>query len=101
MGIQVEHLEGLTDKSAQDQESITKLHEILKGNSANGTNQRGTLLTMIASMNAERGAASVRPSHHSQQVNLRNLGLYALTYAYARATWAEDVQLLPDRSHLC
>ncbi|CDO73032.1 hypothetical protein BN946_scf185007.g86 [Trametes cinnabarina] len=51
----IEHLDSLVNKSAQDVEAITKLRSILKGNTADDATQRGTLLTMIATMNAERG----------------------------------------------
>lgn len=55
MANQIQHLEDLGDaKTALDMDAITKLRALLEGDSSASASQRGTLLTMIATMAAQQ-----------------------------------------------
>ncbi|KAH9854262.1 hypothetical protein C2E23DRAFT_726504, partial [Lenzites betulinus] len=96
----IEHLESLgANKTPQDSDAVDKLRALLKGDTT-AASQRGTLLTMIATMAAEQDMATIQVGKQSRKVNLRELELYVLVFTHLRALWEEEVILKPDTATL-
>ncbi|KAI0733353.1 hypothetical protein C8Q72DRAFT_636139 [Fomitopsis betulina] len=93
----ISHLENLGDQqTVQDREMIVKLKGVLKGDASKTTSQRGTLLTLIATMNAETDTATVQLALYPRSIDLRSVNLYSVIFYYLRQLWADQLELIPD-----
>ncbi|KAH9850227.1 hypothetical protein C2E23DRAFT_861486 [Lenzites betulinus] len=84
------------DQTSEDRASIEDLQHCLQGKGKG--NERGTLLTMLASMSAQRTNDAIEFPKQSQKINLKREGLYAIVFTYLRRIWADKVELIPDTS---
>ncbi|KAI0691885.1 hypothetical protein C8T65DRAFT_538235, partial [Cerioporus squamosus] len=94
------HLESLGDEQTnEDRASIADLRKYLQSHKQSGK-ERGTLLTMLASMSAEDGGELVRYPAQSQKATLHREDLYLPVFSHLRDLWQDKFPLITETAPL-